>query len=101
VTETVLRGRFPAPVDAAAVARDWRARGYSCHDFQDPPGREWKDFVHRTRELVTVVEGRLELKIAGTIVVAGPGDEVLIPKRAVHTVRNVHSGRTRWLFGYD
>lgn len=101
MTETVVRGRFPAPVDAAQVARDWRARGYSCHDFRDPPGREWKDFVHRTQELVTVVEGRLELEIAGERVTAGPGDEVFIPKGAVHSVQNVHPGRTRWLFGYD
>jgi mannose-6-phosphate isomerase-like protein (cupin superfamily) len=98
---TVTRGRFAAPVDAAAVARDWRARGYSCHDFVDPPGQEWNDFVHRTQELVTVVEGRLQLSVGGETVSAGPGDEVFIPKGVVHSVRNVHGGRTRWLFGYD
>jgi mannose-6-phosphate isomerase-like protein (cupin superfamily) len=100
VTGTLFPGRFPVPVDVAQVGRDWRARGYSCHDFQDPPGREWKDFVHDTQELVTVVEGRLELEVEGTRVAAGPGDEVFIPKGARHTVRNVHGARTRWLFGY-
>lgn len=101
MTGTLTRGRFALPVDATAVARDWRARGYSCHDFEDPPGQEWNDFVHRTQELVTVVEGRLELTIGNETVVAGPGDEAFIPKGIVHSVRNVHKDRTRWLFGYD
>ena len=67
----------------------------------DPPGREWNDFVHGCNELVTVVEGRLELEVAGEIVVAGPGDEVIIPEGARHSVRNVHDGTTVWLYGYD
>jgi len=99
--ETLTRGRFATPVDPEAVARDWRRRGYSCHDFEDPPGREWNDFVHLTQELVTVVEGRLELAVGDETVLAGPGDEVFIPRGAVHSVKNVHEGRTRWLFGYD
>ncbi|HJS32373.1 MAG TPA: cupin domain-containing protein [Alphaproteobacteria bacterium] len=101
MSELIVRERFAKPVDSTKVARDWRTRGYSCEPFVDPPGREWLDFVHRTNELVTVVEGRLELDISGTRIVAGPGDEVFIPKGATHSVRNVHSGTTRWLFGYD
>lgn len=101
MTETIVRGRFSAPLDEAAVAQDWRARGYSCHRFVDPPGQAWNDFVHATNELVTVIEGRLELEIAGERLEAEPGDEVFIPSGAVHSVRNLHGGTTRWLFGYD
>ena len=101
MTQYLTKRRFPTPVTPAAVAEDWRVRGYSCHDFHDPPGQEWNDFVHQTRELVTVIEGRLELEIAGESLVAEPGDEVFIPKGAVHSVRNIDSGRTHWLFGYD
>ena len=101
MTELIVRGRFAAPPDEAAVAADWRARGYSCGRFVDPPGREWNDFVHRTNELVTVVEGRLALEIAGQRLEAEPGDEVFIPKGAVHSVHNIHHGTTHWLFGYD
>jgi quercetin dioxygenase-like cupin family protein len=93
--------RFAAPVDAKAVARDWAARGYSCETFVDPPGQEWNDFVHRTNELVTVLEGRLRLTVNGESCEAGPGDEVFIPRGAGHSVKNVHRGTTRWLFGYD
>ena len=99
--DIVTRHRFASPVDCDAVARDWAGRGYSCGVFVDPPGRAWRDFVHDTNELVTVVEGRLELTVAGTTVIAEPGDEVFIPRNAIHTVRNVDSSATRWLFGYD
>ncbi len=59
--EVLARNKFAAPLDAAAVTADWRGRGYSCGSFVDPPGRCWEDFVHDCNELVTVVEGRLEM----------------------------------------
>ncbi len=83
------------------MAESWRARGYSCHLFTDSPGQEWNDFVHATNELVTVLEGRLELTLAGARIQAGPGDEVFIPRDMIHSVKNIHAGTTRWLFGYD
>lgn len=96
----VTRGRFAVPVERSAVDRSWRQRGYSCGLFVDPPGREWRDFVHGTDELVTVVEGRLRLTVGGAVIVADPGDEIFIPAGVLHTVKNIHSGTTRWLYGY-
>jgi quercetin dioxygenase-like cupin family protein len=94
-------GKFKSPVDRAEVARDWQKRGYSCAPFTDPPGREWNDFRHATNELVTVVDGELRLSIGDDTLVCRPGDEVFIPKGAVHSVKNVARRTTRWLFGYD
>ena len=99
--ELVSRARFEPPVDGEAVAADWRERGYSCHLFVDPPGREWNGFVHASNELVTVAEGRLELTVGEQRVIAGPGDEIYIPRGAVHSVKNIADGTTRWYFGYD
>lgn len=99
--EIITRNRFEAPIDQETVATDWQARGYSCHSFIDPPGQAWNDFVHGTNEVVTVIAGRLRLEVDGRRVVAEPGDEVFIPRGAVHSVLNVHRGTTRWLFGYD
>lgn len=101
MSEILVRGKFAAPLDKAAVAVDWRARGYSCGTFVDPPGRCWEDFVHACNELVTVLEGRLEMEVAGETVSVVPGDEVFIPKGARHSVRNVHHATSVWLFGYD
>ncbi len=97
----VERRKFATPVDRDAVARDWRARGYDCRPFADPPGREWNDFRHAANELVTVVEGRLQLTVGGETLMCDAGDEVFIPKGAVHSVRNVAAAATRWLYGYD
>ena len=97
----IEKRKFATPVDRDAVARDWRARGFGCEPFSDPPGRRWNDFRHATNELVTVVEGKLELIVGGATLVCGAGDEVFIPMGAVHSVRNVAPGITRWLYGYD
>lgn len=99
--ETVVRAKFPQPVNRAAVAQSWKERGYSCHSFTDPPGQAWNGFVHRTNELVTVEEGRLEVTVGDETCTAGPGDEVYIPRDVVHSVKNINGGTTRWLFGYD
>lgn len=99
--DLVTRSRFPRPIDREAVAHDWRARGYDCRLFVDPPGQEWNGFVHRTNELVTVLEGRLRCLVSGQTVELQEGDELFIPRDAVHSVKNVHTGTTRWLFGYD
>ena len=95
------KGKFATPIDRAAVAADWRGRGFSCDVFTDPPGREWLDFTHDVNELVTVVSGRLELKLGETWFVVEEGDEVFIPRGARHSVRNINSGTTHWLYGYD
>jgi mannose-6-phosphate isomerase-like protein (cupin superfamily) len=96
----IARGRFSAPVSAAAVRRDWRARGFTCETFADPPGREWNGFVHDTDELVTVIEGRLRVLMNGNTHEIEAGDELFIPKGILHSVHNLHRGVTRWLFGY-
>jgi quercetin dioxygenase-like cupin family protein len=101
MSRLLVKSRFNPPVSREEVRRDWAQRGYSCQDFTDPPGREWNDFRHRTNELVTVLDGKLRLIIGADDVIAGPGDEVFIPKGALHSVHNVHGGTTRWLFGYD
>ncbi len=99
--EYFTSNKFAVPVKKDAVARDWHERGYSCNWFVDPPGQQWNNFVHNCNELVTVVEGVLEMSIAGQTWVVQPGDEVFIPEGAVHSVKNIHTDTTRWLYGYD
>lgn len=99
-SDYVTRNKYPRPVSAAAVRADWKARGFSCETFVDPPGREWNDFVHETDELVTVIEGRLRCLMNGNTHEIEEGDELFIPKGFRHSVHNVHGGTTRWLFGY-
>ncbi|MDP6689007.1 MAG: cupin domain-containing protein [Alphaproteobacteria bacterium] len=101
MSDLLQRGKFASPIDSDLVAADWRQRGYSCNLFVDPPGQQWLDFTHATNELVTVVEGRLEMIVDDVHLEMGPGDEVFIPARAMHSVINIHDGISRWLYGYD
>jgi mannose-6-phosphate isomerase-like protein (cupin superfamily) len=87
-------------VNQRAVAADWKDRGFSSDLWIDPPGRVWTDFVHEVDELVMVVQGRVEFEIDGVRHLPELGEELLIPARALHTVRNVGSAESRWLYGY-
>lgn len=87
-------------LDIAKVEKDWSARGFSCGLWVDPPGQVWRDYTHQVDELLMVVEGKVELQIDGKAVTPQVGEEVFIPARALHTVRNVGGTTSRWLYGY-
>ena len=87
-------------INREEVSRKWSARGFSCDLWVDPPGQRWEDFVHKSDELVLVLEGELEFEIDGEISHPEPGQEVYIPAGAVHSVRNIGTSTARWLYGY-
>ena len=87
-------------VDRSAIEQSWKERGFSCGLWVDPPGQVWSDYVHETDELVVVVEGDVEFEIDGKAHRPSPGEELLIPAHARHTVRNLGRGESRWLYGY-
>lgn len=105
--ELIIRNKWAYPVNPMSVGMDWGRRAYSCDRIADPPDNEWRDFEHETNELIVVLDGRLEIEVEverdGTVelIDAMAGDEVLVPAGARHTIRNVHPGTTRWLFGYQ
>lgn len=82
------------------IAHDWAKRGFSCALWTDAPGQRWEDFTHSTDELVYVLEGDVEFEIEGDITRPQPGDELLIPARALHSARNIGTTTSRWLYGY-
>lgn len=86
--------------DRAQVQRDWNARGFSCGLWMDPPGQTWEDYVHEMDELLLVLDGEMEIEMSGRTFRPRPGEEVFIPARARHSVRNVGGTAARWLYGY-
>jgi mannose-6-phosphate isomerase-like protein (cupin superfamily) len=76
-------------------------RAGSCELWMDPAGQTWEDFVHDTDELLMVVEGTLEVELRGKILRPSLGEEVVIPRGAMPSVRNVGGTTARWLFGYN
>jgi len=86
--------------DREKVKKDWNARGFSCDPWTDPPGQVWEGYVHDVDELLMVMEGKVEIEISGKKSVLAPGEEIFIPARAVHSVRNIGGTTSRWLYGY-
>lgn len=87
-------------MDTAKIKENWKKRGFSFGVWTDPPGQTWENYVHDTDELFMVLEGIVELEMKGKKSHLKVGEEVLIPARAAHSVRNLGSGRSRWLYGY-
>ena len=87
-------------LDRAQIAMDWKARGFTCGLWVDPPGQVWEDYVHSTDELLMLIEGTLELEMQGKTLRPAIGEEILIPAHTSHTVRNIGGRTARWLYGY-
>jgi quercetin dioxygenase-like cupin family protein len=73
------------------VGQDWSNRGFSCGLWTDPAGQVWEDYSHDVDELLMLLEGELELDMQGRKWRPKIGEEVFIPARVLHTVRNVCS----------
>lgn len=84
----------------AVLERSFRDRGYSFDVFVDPPGRQWRGFVHATDEIVVPLEGTVAITVDGVCHTPAPGDEVFIPAGAVHDVVTSPSAGSRWAYGY-
>ena len=83
------------------ISQAWAERGFSCTVWTDPPGQVWANFVHEVDELVTLVEGEIELSFQGQTLRLRIGEEVFIPAGVRHTVRNTGATTNRWYFGYN
>ena len=82
------------------VLRKWRERGFTGYLWVDTPGQVWQDYVHEADELFMLLEGDIELEIAGKRLRPKPGEEILIPAHNVHTVRNIGQSASHWLYAY-
>ena len=89
------------PVDREQVREDWKARGFSCDLWVDPPGQVWEGFVHDTDELILLLDGEIEMEIAVKTLRPAAGEEVFIPRGASHSMRNIGGTTARWLYGYN
>ncbi len=84
----------------STVKSDWENRGFTCGVWTDPPGQIWLDYIHETDELVMLKEGEIELSFSGKTFRPNIGEEILIPAREPHTVRNIGQTTNHWYYGY-
>ena len=77
------------------ILQDWSERGFYGGLWGDPPGQIWKDYVHDADELFMAIDGEVELEISGKKSKLKIGEEILIPARAIHSVKNAVSIEAR------
>ncbi len=92
------KAAYPVPVNRTDVAVQFP--NFSFGVINDPPGQVWADFTHDTDEFVVVAEGEVKIDVAGETATCQPGDLVLIPAGAVHTLRTSESEPSTWYYGY-
>ena len=86
-------------IERSEVEKDWHARGFTCGLWIDHAGRTWRDDDHDADELFMALSGELELEMEGKQIRPQIGEEVLIPAKVPHTIRNVGRRTARWLYG--
>lgn len=89
---------FDLPVSAKQVRE--AHPGFTFGTFRDPPGKAWVDFVHDTDEYVVVVEGTVQITVGAETAACRPGNLVLIPAGASHTLRTSPDRSSIWHYGY-
>lgn len=94
------RAYYSVPVDPGRVRADWATEGFSFGVFNDPPGQQWNDFVHRTDEYVVVAEGELEIAVGDEKKRSSPGDRVRIPGGVSHSLKTLSPDGSTWFYGY-
>ncbi len=82
------------------IENAWKERGFSFGIWTDPPGQTWENYVHETDELLLLVEGEIEVEMQGKKIHPKPGEEIFIPAKVVHCVRNIGKTENRWFYGY-
>ncbi len=82
------------------IEERWKAKGFSCDLWLDPPGQRWEGYVHDVDELIYMLHGQMELEVSGEKKILNSRDEAYIPARVIHSVRNIGKTETRWLYGY-
>jgi mannose-6-phosphate isomerase-like protein (cupin superfamily) len=93
--------RPAAKVDMELIAYDWRARGFTCDLWTDPPSMIWQDVKTKTSGVFMLVSGEVVVEIDNTLLHPVVGQEVLLPADVRHTVHNVGGGVARWLYGFQ
>lgn len=87
-------------INEAKIKEAWQARELSVDIWIDSPGQIWADFRHDVDELFILLEDEITLEMHGQIMHPTLGQEILIPANTLHTVKNIGSTKSRWLYGY-
>jgi hypothetical protein len=65
-------------VDMELVAYDWRARGFTCDLWTDPPSQLWSGLTSQTDGVFMLVSGEVVIELDGQLVRPVAGQEVFL-----------------------
>ncbi|MCU0835575.1 MAG: cupin domain-containing protein [Chromatiaceae bacterium] len=77
------------PLSEVSMRRKLSERGYQVTRYTYPPGTWFPEHDHGVDKIDGVLSGRLRVSMNGASQVLGPGDLVVVPKHAFHSVEVV------------
>jgi len=81
--------------------KNWTKRGFSFSVGSIKLQEEVKDAVHDDQdELIVMVNGKLEVTIGGETFIPDRNQEVLIPAKSNHSIKNIGAVDSIIYFGY-
>lgn len=82
------------------IDRRWRARGYSCALWIDPPEQRWEQQINREDELIMALSGEISVRLGQREHRLRPGQELNIPAHEPYSIRHESPGTLSWLYGF-
>ncbi len=87
-------------VEFEEIRKNLKRRGFVCGIWQDPPQQEWNDFIHSEDEIIVLISGEIEISIGTNKIYPKINEEVLIPAKSTHSIKNISHQSNKWLYGY-
>ncbi len=70
-----------------SVKAELEGQGYRCFAWSDSPGTVYPPHTHPHDEVLCVLQGAMEMEVAGQKRVLRPGDRLELPRNTVHSAR--------------
>ena len=72
--------------DADALKQHLKSEGFNAYEWSGRPGGAYLDYIHTADEVVCVLSGTAEVKVADEHGTVGPGDRMDVPANTLHSI---------------
>lgn len=82
------------------IQQAWWDRGFTCNTQQDPAQKSWARHHHDVDEIVTPIQGRIEIQVGDQRCRPAIGREVVVPAGVTHAIHNPTHQTVEYLYGF-
>ena len=72
--------------DADTLKQQLQSEGFNAYEWSGRPGGAYLDYIHTQDEVVCVLSGTADVKVADAQGTVGPGDRIDVPTNTYHSI---------------